>query len=107
MIEETKHGVVFFDPKRGFIQVRDRYFCLKQELRSQPGRVLQAGHFTEFLSDAKNNIPSRITPRDLRNLQNIEEVGLQNIELVYYDEEMRDWRWDTRERCPTCGQETL
>ena len=101
---EEKHGVVFFDPKRGFIQVRDRYFSLEKALNQNPDKELQTGHFIGCLGDAKNNIPlEKITPRDLAELINVEEVGLINIPQAVKHAD-GEW-WCSVERvCPTCGR---
>jgi len=101
---EEKHGTVFLDPNRGFIQVREPYFVLKLALKRNPNRVLGTGHFADSLNDAKNNMPEAcITPKDLEKLINIEEIGLRNISQAYQDEEGKWWCHTTR-FCPTCGQ---
>jgi len=101
---EEKHGVVFYDPKRGFIQVRDRYFTLKAALCRNADKELQTGHFVNCLGDAKNNVHlGKITPRDLIGLINIEEVGLINIPQAVQHAD-GEW-WCSVERvCPTCGK---
>lgn len=101
---EEKHGAVFFDPNKGFIQIRERYFCLKRALKYDPDRILGTGHFTTNLGDAKNDTPEEcVTPRNLKKLTNIEEVGLRNISQAYQDED-GEWWCHLNKFCPTCGQ---
>ncbi len=101
---EEKHGVVFFDPKRGFIQVRDKYFSLRKEMERNPNKELQTGHFVDCLGDAKNNIQlDKITPRDLIGLINIEEIGLINIPQAVQHAD-GEWWCSVERLCPTCGR---
>ena len=97
---EEKHGTVFLDVNKGFIQVRDRYFRLKQALRGFSDKSLTTGHFTTCLGDAKNNmLPNEpITPRNLEHLINIEEKGLKNIPQVCQDRNGEWWLKGEHER---------
>jgi hypothetical protein len=102
---ETKHGVVYFDPHKGFIQIRNRYFNLKDALRDHPNIILETGHFISSLGDSKNNIQlMKIKPTDLKDAINIEEVGLNNIPQAYQDEN-GSWWCKIERKCPTCGKE--
>jgi hypothetical protein len=101
---EEKHGVVYFNPREGFIEVRERYFNLKTALRDNPDKELKAGHFAEALGDSKNDVPlGGITPRVLKGLLNIEEVGLNNIPEAYQNDR-GDWWCHVERTCPTCGR---
>ena len=81
--DEGKHGTIFFDKARGFIEVRERYF----DIHTKPlESIVKTGHFIEWLEDAKNNIDTglKITIADLKEMVNVEEVGLKNIPEVTY-----------------------
>jgi hypothetical protein len=97
---ETKHGTVFFDPnKRQFIQVREEYFDINKDYKG----YLKTGHFATFLNDAKNDMPmNQVTIHDVRNLINIEEVGLKNIKHVFYSPSDKGWVCEEKPRCPHC-----
>jgi hypothetical protein len=102
------HGTVYFDEKkRQFIQVRETYF---QPSQVDQDRILHTGHFCIFLGDAKNNIPSpEIRGRDIKNLINVEEVGLLELErrglVTYGYGTLNDWRGMEKSHCPCCGKE--
>ncbi len=98
--KQGAHGVVYFDPDQGeFIQIRERYFNPNGDYDG----YLKTGHFIDNIGDAKNNVPREcITKKALKHMINIEEVGLQNIEGVYYDKVMGEWKGRQKPVCPHC-----